>query len=174
MTLDNLLPFFDFSNLYKNVLLDKTTIICAYVLHQSHLDSFQPWPEEEFLNFLYFVSNPIELSFYKITLATVSIEQILEATSHKNSSSTATDHLSQKVMVPTLRTIINSSWKFTYLRSSVSSTEKDIDTRLTKAWTAINRLSIIWKSDLTDKWNAVFSRQQSYRYCCMDALHGRW
>ena len=41
--------------------------------------------------------------------------------------------------------------KFTYLRSSVSSIEKDIDTRLTKAWTAIERLSIIRKSDLTDK-----------------------
>ena len=41
--------------------------------------------------------------------------------------------------------------KFTYLGSSVSSTEKNIDTRLTKAWTAINRLSIIWRSDLTDK-----------------------
>ena len=41
--------------------------------------------------------------------------------------------------------------KFTYLGSSVSSTEKDIDTWLTKAWTTINRLSIIWKSDLTDK-----------------------
>ena len=41
--------------------------------------------------------------------------------------------------------------KFTYLGSSVASTEKDIDTRLTKAWTPINRLSIIWKSDLTDK-----------------------
>ena len=36
--------------------------------------------------------------------------------------------------------------KFTYLGSSVSSTETDIDTRLTKAWTAINRLSVIWKS----------------------------
>ena len=34
--------------------------------------------------------------------------------------------------------------KFTYLGSSVESTEKDIETRLTKAWTAINRLSIIW------------------------------
>ena len=40
---------------------------------------------------------------------------------------------------------------FTYLGSSVSSTEKDIDTRLTKAWTAIHKLSIIWKSDLADK-----------------------
>ena len=38
--------------------------------------------------------------------------------------------------------------KFTYLRSSVESTEKDIETRLSKAWTAINWLSIIWKSDL--------------------------
>ena len=60
--------------------------------------------------------------------------------------------------------------KFTYLGSSVSSTEKDIDTRLTKAWTAIYRLSIIWKSDLTEKWNAVSSRQRSCRYCYMDAL----
>ena len=46
--------------------------------------------------------------------------------------------------------------KFTYLGSSVASTEKDIDTRLTKAWTAINRLSIIWKSDLTDKMKSSF------------------
>ena len=32
----------------------------------------------------------------------------------------------------------------------------DIDTRLTKAWTAIERLSIIWKSDLTDKMKRSF------------------
>ena len=31
-----------------------------------------------------------------------------------------------------------------------------IDTRLTKAWTAINRLSIIWKSDLTNKMKRSF------------------
>ena len=46
--------------------------------------------------------------------------------------------------------------KFTYLGSSVESTEKDIETRLTKALTAINRLSIIWKSDLTDKMKRSF------------------
>ena len=46
--------------------------------------------------------------------------------------------------------------KFTYLGSSVSSIEKDIDTRLTKARTAIDRLSIIWKSDLTDKMKRSF------------------
>ena len=45
---------------------------------------------------------------------------------------------------------------FTYLGSSVSSTEKDIDTRLTKAWTTIDRLSTIWKSDLTDKMKRSF------------------
>ena len=38
--------------------------------------------------------------------------------------------------------------KFTYLGSSVSSTEYDINLRLAKAWTAINRLLVIWKSDL--------------------------
>ena len=46
--------------------------------------------------------------------------------------------------------------KFTYLGSSVSSTEKDINTRLTKAWTAIDRLSIIWKSDQTNKIKRSF------------------
>ena len=46
--------------------------------------------------------------------------------------------------------------KFTYQGSSVSSTETDIDTRLTKAWAAINRLSVIWKSDLTDKMKRSF------------------
>ena len=46
--------------------------------------------------------------------------------------------------------------KFTNLGISVSSTEKDIDTWLTKAWTAIDKLSIIWKSDLTDKMKRSF------------------
>ena len=46
--------------------------------------------------------------------------------------------------------------KFTYLGSSVSSTEKDIDMRLMKAWTAIDKLSIMWKSDLTDKIKRSF------------------
>ena len=46
--------------------------------------------------------------------------------------------------------------KFTYLGSSVSSTKKDIDTLLTKAWTAIDSQSIIWKSDLTDKMKRSF------------------
>ena len=46
--------------------------------------------------------------------------------------------------------------KFTYIESSVSSTEKDIDTRLTKAWTAIDKLSIICKSGQMDKMKRSF------------------
>ena len=46
--------------------------------------------------------------------------------------------------------------KFTYLGRRVSSTEKDIDTRLTKARTANDRLSIIWRPDLTDKMKHNF------------------
>ena len=47
--------------------------------------------------------------------------------------------------------------KFTYPGSSVSSTETDINTRLAKTWTALDRLSVIWKSDLTDKMKQFFS-----------------
>ena len=46
--------------------------------------------------------------------------------------------------------------KFTYLGCSVSSIEKDIDTRLTKAWTVIDKPSVIWKSYLIDKMKRSF------------------
>ena len=46
--------------------------------------------------------------------------------------------------------------KFTYLGSSVSSTKKDIDTRPMMIWTAIDKLSIIWKTDLTNKMKRSF------------------
>ena len=46
-----------------------------------------------------------------------------------------------------ISTLIGSSLKlvdkYTYLGSSVSSTETDINTRLAKTWTAIDRLSVI-------------------------------
>ena len=64
--------------------------------------------------------------------------------------------------------------KFTYLRNSTSSIKNDINTWLAKAWTAINRLSVIWKSDLSDEIKRSFSKQWSYQYCCMDAPHGCW
>ena len=46
--------------------------------------------------------------------------------------------------------------KSTYLRSSVSSTKIDTNMPLARAWTAIDRLLIIWKSDLTDKIKRSF------------------
>ena len=52
--------------------------------------------------------------------------------------------------------------KFTYQGSSVSSTETDINTQLAKAWTAINRLSVIWKSGLTDKIKRTFFPSSSH------------
>ena len=58
--------------------------------------------------------------------------------------------------------------RFTYLGSRVSSTEKDITTRLAKAWTAINRLSIIWKSYLT----VEIKRSLLYAAVASILLHG--
>ena len=46
--------------------------------------------------------------------------------------------------------------KFTYLGRSVSSIEADINTPVANAWAAIDRLSVIWKSDLTDKIKRSF------------------
>ena len=46
--------------------------------------------------------------------------------------------------------------KFTYLGSSVSSTENDINSRQAIVWTAINWLAVIWKSNLTDKIKRMF------------------
>ena len=46
--------------------------------------------------------------------------------------------------------------KFPYQGSSISSTETDINTCLAKAGTAINLLSVIWKSDLTDEMKRNF------------------
>ena len=50
--------------------------------------------------------------------------------------------------------------KFTYVGSSLSSNEKNINTRLAKTWKAINRLSVIWKSALADKIKRSFSKQR--------------
>ena len=46
--------------------------------------------------------------------------------------------------------------RFTYQGISVSSTDTDINTRVVKAWTANDSLSVIWKSDLADKMKRSF------------------
>ena len=76
---------------------------------------------------------------------------------HVNAHKTEFMSFNQKGDISTLDgTSLKLVDKFTYLGGSVSSTEKDIDTRLTKAWTAIDRLSIIWRSNLTDKMKRSF------------------
>ena len=49
--------------------------------------------------------------------------------------------------------------KFTYLGSSVSSTDSDINTRLAKERTARDSLLVIWKSDLADKIKYSFFKE---------------
>ena len=46
---------------------------------------------------------------------------------------------------------IKSVDEFNYLGSNIHSTEKDIITRKAKAWKALDGLTVIWKSSLTDK-----------------------
>ena len=41
--------------------------------------------------------------------------------------------------------------QFTNFGSNISSTESDVNIRIGKAWTAIERLWIVWKSDLSEK-----------------------
>ena len=76
---------------------------------------------------------------------------------HVNAYKTEYMHFNQTGNISTLdRSFLKLVDKSTYQGSSVSSTEKDIDTRLMKAWTAIDKLLIIWKSDLTDKMKYSF------------------
>ena len=62
--------------------------------------------------------------------------------------------------------------KITYFGNSIF--ENDINRQLAKAWTAIDRLPAIWKSDISNKVKRSFSKQRSSPYCYMDAPHGGW
>ena len=63
-------------------------------------------------------------------------------------------------------------YMFTYFSSHISSTESDVNIHLAKAWTAINRLLIIWQFDLSNKINSIFFNLWLCPYYCMDAPHG--
>ena len=63
--------------------------------------------------------------------------------------------------------------KFTCFGSNVSSTEICINMWLMKVWSVIHRLSIIWKSNLSDKIKHNFPKQWLCRVY-MDAPHGSW
>ena len=76
---------------------------------------------------------------------------------HVNAHKTKYRCLNQTGDISTLNgSTLNLVDKFTYLGSIVSSTETDIDTWLAKAWAAIDRLSVVWKSDLSDKMKRSF------------------
>ena len=95
--------------------------------------------------------NQAETLLHSLEQATTGID--LHVNAHK------TEHMwfNQTGNISTLEgTSLKLVDRFTYLGSSVSSTEKDIDTWLTKAWTAIDKLSIIWKSNLTYKMKQSF------------------
>ena len=46
--------------------------------------------------------------------------------------------------------------QFIFLGSNISSTKSDVSRFIDKVWTAIDKLSIIWKSDLSDKIKQEF------------------
>ena len=71
---------------------------------------------------------------------------------HVNADKTEFICFNQRGGISTLkRALLKLVDKFTYIGNIVSSTEKDINPRLAKAWTAIDSLSVKWKSDVTDK-----------------------
>ena len=76
---------------------------------------------------------------------------------HVNADKTECMCFNQRGDIPTLKggplKLVD---KFIYLGSSVSSTENYINMRLGKAWTAIDRLSVIWTPDQTDKIKRIF------------------
>ena len=59
--------------------------------------------------------------------------------------------------------------KFTYLGCSIPSTENDMNARLAKAWTPIDRLL----SDLIDRIKRSFSKPRLRRYGFMETPYGR-
>ena len=46
--------------------------------------------------------------------------------------------------------------QFTYLGSNISSTERDVNVCIRKAFTVIDKLSILWKSDLSSETKCEF------------------
>ena len=77
---------------------------------------------------------PAETLLHSLELAAAGIDL------HVNAHKTEYTCFNQTGDISTLKLVD----KFTFLGSSASSTEKDIDIQLTKVWTAINRLSVIW------------------------------
>ena len=61
--------------------------------------------------------------------------------------------------------------KSSYIGSRVSSTEDDINTWIARAWTDIDRLSVIWKSDLFDRIKQFFFQNGGRIYTIVLMYH---
>ena len=76
---------------------------------------------------------------------------------HVNAHKTEYMYFNQRSNISTLNgSSLKLVDKFNCLGSRVSSTETDINTWLARTWTAVNRLSVIWKSDQNDKMKRSF------------------
>ena len=76
---------------------------------------------------------------------------------HVNADKTEYIYFYQRGKISTLKSgPLKLMEQFTYLGRRVSSSEHDINTWLAKTWSAIDRLSVILNSDLTDKTKRSF------------------
>ena len=76
-------------------------------------------------------------------------------------NSSKTEHISfnqQGTIQTTSGETIKSVESFTYLGSEISSTQNDMKIRIAKAWAALNKMDIVWKSDLPDDLKRSFFR----------------
>ena len=62
--------------------------------------------------------------------------------------------------------------RFAYRGSNISSTERDVNIRIGKAWTVIDWLSTIWKSDFSDEINRGFLQAVDVSVLLYDCTSG--
>ena len=61
--------------------------------------------------------------------------------------------------------------QFAYLGSNITSTENDVNIITGKAWTAVDSLSTIWKSDLSDKLKLEFFKVVAMSVLLYGSIH---
>ena len=78
---------------------------------------------------------------------------------HVNATKTEYMCYNQDSKIETLnKTILKKTDDFVYLGSNIASTEKDVLIRISKAWSALDRLRTIWKSTLPEQIKKGFFR----------------
>ena len=59
-----------------------------------------------------------------------------------------------------------------YLGRYIKLTDRNVNIRIVKVWTALNNMQSIWKSKLREGPKRTFSEQQLNPYLFMDPFHG--